>query len=130
VSLQGGVHDTALHLLAAWRSSSYEGVFRLLDTEEEKHTLCFSVSFLAPYYAVYSCRWSRRSNRAEVCFDLADTERPYARRIAEEIEATYGYEPMPPAIGNVVIADVEIPGARDSCSGKGRIYDHLFTITW
>ena len=63
-------------------------------------------------------------------FDLDGTERPYAPRIAEEIEATYGHEPMPPEVGTVLVADVVISGARYHYVGKGLIHDYLLTVRW
>lgn len=126
----GHIHNTSLHLMAGSRSSCYEGCYDLLDTDEAKHSIFFDVSFLAPYYLVYSWRWTRAGNRFEVRFDLDEIERPYAMKIAEEIESTYGYELMPPEVGNVLVAEVEILGARYHYFGKGTIYDYLLTVRW
>jgi hypothetical protein len=127
----GHIQNTSLHLMAVWRGCTcYEGLYSLLNTDEAKRSIYLAVSFLAPYYLVYSWRWTRAGNRFEVRFDLDETERPYALKIAEEIEATYGYEPMPPDVGNVLVAEVEILGARYHYFGKGTIYDYLFTINW
>jgi hypothetical protein len=70
------------------------------------------------------------AHRPVVRFDLDETERPYAQTIADEIEATYGFEPMPPETGNVLVEEVEIEGVRHHYFGKGTIYDYLFTISW
>ncbi len=125
----GCIHNTAMSLVAAVRSPSYEAICRLLNTDEAKHNIGFSVSFLAPYYVVYSWQWSESSGY-EVRFDLDETERPYAQRIAEEIEATYGYEPMPPEVGTVLVAEVVISGVRYHYVRKGMIYDYLLTVRW
>jgi len=101
----------------------------LLNTDETKHDIGFSVSFLAPYYVVYSWRWSQASGH-EVRFDLDETECPYAQRIAEEIEATYGYEPMPPEVGTLLVAEVVISGVPYHYVRKGLIYDYLLTVRW
>ena len=44
-----------------------------------------------------------------VTFDLLPEERPYAEWIAREIEATFGYEPMPPEIGTVLVPELATP---------------------
>jgi hypothetical protein len=125
------IHNTSMHLMAAWRGSHcYEAICRLANTEDAKRDVGFCVSYLAPYYLVYSWKWSRAVHRPVVRFDLDETEQPYAQRIAEEIEATYGFEPMPPEIGNVLVEDVELQGVRYHHFGKGTIYDYLFTISW
>jgi hypothetical protein len=127
----GRILNTSMHLTAAWSGSHcYEGLCRLVDTDDAKHDVAFCVSFLAPYYLVYSWRWSRAAHRPVVRFDLDETERPYAQAIADEIEATYGFEPMPPETGNVLVEEVEIQGVRHHYFGKGTIYDYLFTISW
>jgi hypothetical protein len=124
------IHNTSLHLPAAWRSSCYEGICSLLKTEEAHHNIDFCVSFLAPYYLVYSWRYFREGRRFEVRFDLDEEEQIYGRKIADEIEATYGYEPMTPDVGSVLVAEIEIEGARYHYVGKGTINDYLFTINW
>lgn len=129
-SFPGHVQNTSLHLMAAWRSPCYEGVCRLSKTDDAVHDIGFCASFIAPYYLIHSWRWSRPSHRPVVRFDLDETERPYAQRIAEEIEATYGFEPMPPEVGNVLVEEVEILGATHHYFGKGTINDYLFRIVW
>ena len=57
-------------------------------------------------------------------FDLDETERPNAQKIAEEIEATYGFEAMPPEVGNLLVEEVEIQGVRYHYFGIGTIYDY------
>jgi hypothetical protein len=45
-------------------------------------------------------------------------------RIAQEIEATYGYEPMPPEVGRVIVSDVETGGRL---FGEATLYHCLFS---
>src|SRR5690349_13511030 len=86
------IHDTSLHLTAAERSPCYEAICRLKKTEDEDHHLGVCVSFLAPYYLIHSWHWTRARRRPQVRFELDEAERPYAQGIADEIEATYGFE--------------------------------------
>ncbi|WP_437294638.1 hypothetical protein [Sorangium sp. So ce426] len=62
-----------------------------------------------------------------VSFDLSPDEQPYAAVIAQEIEATWGYERMPPEVGNVVVPDVATNLRR---LGEARLYDCLFSDAW
>jgi hypothetical protein len=61
--------------------------------------------------------------RQIICFELPPDEQPYAAGIAQEIEATWGYERMPPEVGNVVVPDVATNLRR---FGEARLYDWLF----
>ena len=124
----GRIINTSLHLAAASRGPCYEGICTLLRTDEAQHNVDFCVSLLAPYYLVYGRRYFREGRRFEVRFDLDAEEQLYGRVIADEIESTYGYEPMPPEVGRALVADVEIEGARYHYVGKGTINDYLFTI--
>jgi hypothetical protein len=64
------------------------------------------------------------ARRQDTSFTFSQEEQPYAESVAREIEATYGYETMPPAIGNVVVPDVET-GFRTV--GEARLYDCLLS---
>ncbi|MGK4002385.1 hypothetical protein WMF31_07170 [Sorangium sp. So ce1036] len=65
--------------------------------------------------------------RQDVSFDLSPDEQPYAAGIAEEIVATWGYEPMPPEVGRIIVPDV----ATDSRPlGEATLYDCLFSDDW
>jgi hypothetical protein len=65
--------------------------------------------------------------RRDICFELSPEERSCAVSIAREIEATYGYEPMSPEVGNVIVSDV----ATESCAvGNARLYDCLLSGSW
>jgi hypothetical protein len=124
------IHNTSLHLVAASRGPCYEGICSLLKTEDAQYNVDFCVSLLAPYYIVYGWRYFREGHRFEVRFDLDEEEQTYGRKIAEEIESTYGYEAMPPEVGGVLVADIELAGVRYHYVGKGTINDYLFTINW
>jgi hypothetical protein len=65
--------------------------------------------------------------RQDLSFDLSPDEQPYADWIARDIEATWGYERMPPEVGRVIVPDV----ATDSrVLGKATLYDCLFSDNW
>jgi hypothetical protein len=65
--------------------------------------------------------------RQDVSFDLSPDEQPYAAGIAQEIEATWGYVPMPPELGSIIVPDV----ATDSRPlGQATLYDCLFSDNW
>lgn len=130
VAFPGRIINTSLHLAAVSRGPCYEGICSLLKADDAQHNVDFCVSLLAPYYLVYGWRYFREGRRFEVRFDLDAEEQRYGRVIADEIESTYGYEPMLPEIGGVLVADVEIEGARYHYVGKGTINDYLFTINW
>jgi hypothetical protein len=65
--------------------------------------------------------------RRDVSFDLSSEERPSASKIAQEIEATWGYEPLPPEIGNVIVPDVATE-LRET--GEATLHDCLFSDSW
>jgi hypothetical protein len=146
------------------------------------HTVGFLISFICPYYAIYSTRSvddieataaalaaPRRDTidvyyhdtmyvvpasvvkpeiRAEeeredeerrqylqqhplrrrvITFEPSPEEQPYAEALTREIEATFGGEPMPPEVGNVIVPDV----ATNTCMlGEARLYDCLFSDQW
>lgn len=102
--------------------------------EEKHHALGFSVSFVVPYYVIYSaCQIyldepvGERESRREICFRLSPDELPYARGIAEEIEASYpDHAPMPPEIGKVILPDLNV--LHDF--GEVTLHDCLFTSNW
>lgn len=65
-----------------------------------------------------------QARRRDVSFTFSQEEQPYATSIVREIEATYGYEHLPPEIGNVAVPDVETGFRR---FGEARLYDCLFS---
>lgn len=102
------------------------------------HALCVQVSFLAPYYVLYSSRilWHdekeplgfRHSGPGETRFDLTSEEQPYADQIVREVEAEFpGYELMPPELGHLVIPDLQ---HENRPPGEATIYDCLIDDQW
>ncbi len=62
--------------------------------------------------------------KREISFEISEDEEPFARGLAEEIEATYpGYTALPPEIGQVVLPDVNDLRAF----GEVTLVDCLFT---
>ena len=131
---------------------------------EKHHALDFLVSFVVPYYTVYSAGHVERSSppvegremffeivgdtfyayaeqplgrtdvtkyeapsvstKREISFALSGDEEPFARALAEEIEATYpGYSIMPPEVGQVILPDIN--DLHDF--GEVTLFDCLFT---
>lgn len=105
----------------------------LRGSTEYRYGLGFLVSFLVPYYVVYSCASVDYHDETGklISYDTLDfspNEKPYAPVIVEELCATFGgYEPMPPEIGNIVVPDA-VTDFR--FMGEATIYTCLFTTTW
>jgi hypothetical protein len=70
---------------------------------------------------------SRPCLRRDFGFGFSPDEQPHAARIAQEIEATFGGEPMPPEVGDVIVPDVAT-NLRDL--GEARLYDCLLSDDW
>ena len=131
------VRDLAIHLVAGNLDASYPAALELPVSGPVvvSHELGFQVSILAPCYVIYSTRVvhakddprAHKGKRCDIRPDLSSTEQPYAWGLAQEIEATYGYEPMPPEIGKVVVPDVATNGRA---LGKATIYDCLLSDDW
>jgi hypothetical protein len=64
------------------------------------------------------------ATRREVRFDFAPEVQPFMTSITQEIETTYGYEPMPPEVGRVIVPAVETGGRL---FGEATLYDCLFS---
>jgi hypothetical protein len=105
------VTDMSLHVSTGDFDSAYSGQIRSALPEPCK--IGFHVSTLGPYYGVLGLG--------------APREEPEVQRLAQEIEATYGYERIPPEIGDVVVPDVAVDGVG---MGKARIYDCLLSSYW
>lgn len=105
-----------------------------------EHALAFLVSIVAPCFMIHRIRFRHEqeqqegtlrrgdrdaaADRSPDSFTFSTEEEPYAKAISAEIEATYGYERMPPEIGNQPVPDV----SRRSCGRReATIYDCLFT---
>jgi hypothetical protein len=69
----------------------------------------------------------RQGQRHELGLDPSPDEQPYAAWIARDIEATFGYERMPPEVGKVLVPDVSTV-RRDL--GGVTLYDCLFSDAW
>lgn len=67
------------------------------------------------------------ARRRDIYFDFPPDEQSCADEIAREIEATWGYERMPPEIGKVIVPNVATDGRR---LGEARLYDCLFSEDW
>jgi hypothetical protein len=65
--------------------------------------------------------------RQDLSFDLSPEEQPYAAWIAQDIEATWGYERMPPDVGKVKVPGVATDGRL---LGTATLYDCLFAENW
>jgi hypothetical protein len=131
------VHDGSLHLWGSGFDPAYSGklVLPVLAPEEGEHALAFQVSLLAPYYVIYNARfvWQKggpgegAAPLHEVRLDLSPTDQPYARGLAQEIEAAYGYEPMPLEVGRVGVPEVS---TNRRAMGEATIYDCLLSDDW
>lgn len=177
---ENSVQNRSLHLPGGGWDACYSACLYLPTAPgEHHHTVGFMVSFLAPYYVIYSSRTvddlekieemkARRAKPARyasvniipntlvilpawmakilpacmvesepsppmeayrnvINFDLSPDERPYAAWIAQDIEATWGYEPMPPDVGKVIVPDV---ATNLRLLGEATLYDCLFTDNW
>lgn len=102
---------------------------------EKHHELEFLVSFVVPYYVIYSSRnvllpqpVGKLETETERSFDLSADEQPFARAIAEEIESTFpGHEPISPEVGLTVVPDVQ---AGNRWFGESTIFTCLFSDGW
>ncbi|MEO7591531.1 MAG: hypothetical protein ABI134_09990 [Byssovorax sp.] len=103
-------------------------------SEEKQHKLGFLVSFVVPYYVVYSNTLvslqqpaAERDSERVIGFQLSPDEAPFARGLAEEIEAAFpGYQPMLPEVGKVILPDIDDLHEL----GQVTIFDCLFTDHW
>ena len=65
--------------------------------------------------------------RSEARFSLSPGEQLYAEHIAREIEATWGYERMPPELEKTIVPDV---GTNLRGFGEATLHDCLFSDHW
>lgn len=139
-----GIQNRSLHLHGGDCDACYSGWLWIHSQTpgHEKyqwtHCLGFLVSFLVPYYLLYSSRWTlldelneegEPKKRRETRLELSPDEQPYARALEEEITANFGnhYAPMPPDVGKIIVPDV-VPGLR--ILGEATLYDCLFSDAW
>jgi len=105
-----GLQNESLHLLSGGTDPAYSA--RIWLTNET--ALSFHVSLLGPYYGIH--------------VPGIPEEEAVALDVAREIEATYpGYQPIPPELGNEVVPDVDLVGAK---FGEATIYICLFSEVW
>ena len=94
--------------------------------------LGLAISFIAPYYVLYSSRRIDRTYcdavRFFYPFDLDDDEIADAQIMVDEMKVLYPeHEPMPPDIGNIVVPDVM---AGNQAIGRATLYQCFFTDAW
>jgi hypothetical protein len=109
-----------------------------VHTSKESHlSLVFLVSFVVPYYTIYSERHvfngqlTPKGNPAtniKRSFDLSPEELPFAEAIEEEIRTTFpGHEPILPEVGLTVVPNVQ---AGNKWFGESTIFTCLFSDLW
>jgi hypothetical protein len=124
--------DGSLHLISGSYGACYsaELVIPERGPEVDRHVLGFMLSFLVPYYVIYSYR---RFKLDPVTLDgrppatrleANESELVYWHGIAAEIEKTYGADPMPVHVGHIKVEDV-MPDNR--AMGEAMIYDCIFS---
>lgn len=95
--------------------------------EEVSHRVSFRVSFVVPYYYIYSIHQVTTPGDFEyrISFSFSEDEVPFAQAVEEEIRQSYpGHEPMGPDVGLIVVPDVATTYQQP---GEATIYDCLFT---
>ncbi len=135
-----GIADKVMYLAKLPEGACYAADLWLptLAKEVGGHTICFHVSFLAPYYALHSSRFywrdetdsfgHRLSGPCEERFALMPEEEPYAERLVQEIGARFPeYELMPPEIGYQRIPDLQ---HENRAPGEATVYDCLINDHW
>jgi hypothetical protein len=105
------IQERSFHILTGAFDSAYSA--KLTIPGAGNSDLGFHVSFLGPCYVVHSTG--------------ALDEEPCVSALAQEIEATYGYEPIPPEIGNEIVPDLALDARA---LGKATIYDCLLSAVW
>ena len=102
---------------------------------EEVHKIEFLVSFVVPYYVIYSISFTKDDgppgglvSGPELAFDFTPDEAPFVEIIKEEILFTFpDHEPMPPDAGKTIVPEV-IGGGN--LYGESTIYGCLFSDSW
>jgi hypothetical protein len=135
------VENWAFHLPAGGFDASYHAKIRLptIARPVGLHELGVHVSFLVPHYVMYSYRaffnekgpddkldpnGVRVVGEPVFSFRLSSIEQPRAQVIAEEIEATFCAELMPPEVGKIVVPDVALDTKEP---GRATLYDCIFS---
>jgi hypothetical protein len=116
-------NDLSLPLLGGSFDSAYTAKLGIPGKEEEDERLQREIGF----HVGFGCHVSILGPHYVVRRTLSPDEAPHVQEVAREIEATYGYAPIPPEIGNVVVPDV----ALDTVPlGEVTIYDCLLSAQW
>lgn len=105
------------------------------NSQETHHELEFLVSFVVPYYFIFSSSMipfdkpdGTRDAEPHISFDFSADEIPFVEAIKEEILRTFpDYEAMPPEVGRTIVPDV-IGGGN--LYGESTIYGCLFSDNW
>ena len=110
-------------------------VLPTLAPHQGQHALYFYASFLAPYYLLLSKRsvFLPRTQdvrgghdcKKETRHELTAEEQPYAQAITEQIQATFGGDPLEPAVGRVIVPDLAV---QDRPFGHVTINQCLFAL--
>ncbi|MFT3768147.1 MAG: hypothetical protein QM820_22070 [Minicystis sp.] len=107
------VDDRSMHISGQTFDSAFSAMVIVPDEQGRAWDLGFHVSLLGPYYVVH--RMGRPGEEA------------YAQALVQEIEATYGYAPIPPELGDVVVPAVALETRR---MGEATVYDCLLSAHW
>ncbi len=123
------VLNGSLHL----PTGEFDACYRV-TLQHQPHDLGLAISFLAPYYVVYSSLHVDKTKYTydEVWrlhpFDLADDEVAEADVMVDEMKTLFpNHEPMPEKVGNIVVPDVL---AGNQLLGMATIYQCFFTENW
>lgn len=95
--------------------------------EEINHRISFRVSFVVPYYYLYSIHQVNTPGDFEyrISFSFSEDETPFVLAVEEEIRRSYpGYEPMSPDVGLTIVPEV---ATTYQPPGEATLYDCLFT---
>ena len=105
--------------------------------KESNLSLIFLVSFVVPYYTIYSERHvfngqltSKGKPSVDIVksFNLSPDELPFATAIEEEIRTTFpDHEPILPEVGLTVVPNVQ---AGNKWFGESTIFTCLFSDRW
>lgn len=100
----------------------------------ELHDIGMAMSFLAPYYVIYSTRKIDPNGSVPThtrplhSFDLYEDEKMDAQIMLDEMHALFpDHEPMPAEVGNIIVPDVT---ACDRWPGTTTLYHCFFTDGW
>lgn len=126
------IEDESRHLASGTFDACYTAKIPLPPRHTERsRELLVLVSIIAPYYVILQARSVWRApgqpsagTRREVTHEIEAPERAIATIIAAEIEDVFGYEPMPPEIGDSIVPDV---ATSVRPIGQATLYDCLFT---